>query len=1045
MRIAALRLALAGGLLLCALHAAAQVTTAAISGTVTSQQGEPLEGVAVTALHQPSGVRYGTTTRAGGAYDLPGLRVGGPYRLEFRYTSAAPEVREGISLRLGQKLLLDVRLNDLTIDEVVITDGAINPDRTGAQYNFGSDKLSNLPTISRSASDITRLTPGADGNSFVGRNDQFNNFTVDGAIFTNPFGLDAATPGGQTDAQPISLDAFEQISVSVAPFDVTQAGFTGAAVNAVTKSGTNTLSGTVFGYFRNQDLTGGKINGQSIVVPDLTQYQTGFAIGGPIIRNRAFFFVNAELDQREDLGTTFVALEPGRIGENVSRVEAADLQAVSNALFQRYEYETGPYEGYLHSTNSLKGIAKLDLVLGKSHTLTATYNFLDAYKDKPAHPSAIGRRGPDLTTLQFRNSGYRINNGINSGIVELRSVFGNRASNKLQAGVTAFNDSRDAFSDPFPVVNINKEGIRYIVAGHEPFSINNRLGQRVYQFTDNFTLYAGKHTLTAGTSFERFEFDNSFNLNAYGGTFGPGFESVAAFLDSVNSGAFDDDVAAARQTYLNNGGDDGEGWALAETNVGQWAVYLQDEIRLSPQFSLTGGLRMDLPLYFNTAEKIQENIDRNCCYIEDIEWSDENGDPVTFVHTELPRQRPLISPRVGFNYDLTGDQRAQLRGGTGFFAGRLPFVWIGNQVANPNFFFYNYTRRDFRFPQVWRTNLGYDQKLGSNWTVTADVLFTRDLQAAMVRNYGLRLPSGTLQGPDSRPIYTAADRVQVFGAATNAYVFTNVNQGYSFNFSLQVQRSFPDGFASLGYNFLDAQDISSIEAEISSDAYDRNPISGNANLPLLAPSLYGTRHRIFGSGYKTFRYGKWATTVSTFFQIAQGGTTQNDNVGDFRFSYTYSGDLNNDGSALNDLIFIPTDAQLDQMNFVNAEQREAFRDFIEQDAYLSANRGRIAEKYAVLAPWYSQWDLSVKQDLMLQAGERTHKIQASLDILGFGNLLNSSWGVKQLPVNTQPVGVTVDGNGVPTYSFDPSLTSSFAADFSLASRWQARIGLRYSF
>jgi hypothetical protein len=328
-----------------------------------------------------------------------------------------------------------------------------------------------------------------------------------------------------------------------------------------------------------------------------------------------------------------------------------------------------------------------------------------------------------------------------------------------------------------------------------------------------------------------------------------------------------------------------------------------------------------------------------------------------------------------------------------------------------------------------------------NWVFTLDLLYTKDLQAAMVRNYGLKPPTGRLQGPDTRPIYTNADRTLVFGGPTNAYVFSNTNVGYSFNTSVQLRRNFKDGQLMLGYNFLDAKDASSVEAEISSDAFDRNPAINHVNNALLAPSLFGTRHRIIGSAFKTFQYGRWATTLSTFVQYAQGGTTQNDNVADFRFSYTYSGDINNDGSGLNDLLFIPTDAQLTQMNFASAAQRDAFRNYILQDEYLSANRGKYVEKYGIVAPWYSQWDLRLAQDLRLDGGQA---VQFTFDILNFGNLINSNWGVRQLPINTQPLGVSV-ANGVPTYTFDTSLKSTYADDFSLLSRWQARVGLRFTF
>jgi hypothetical protein len=1048
-----LRLALLFALLwVCHTPLAGQQTTSAIQGKVTSDKGEGLLGATVLAIHTPSGTQYGVTTREDGGYNIPNMRIGGPYTVKISYVGFQDFTQEGIQLQLGSKFTLNTALKETAVElgEAVVTGeraGIFGRGRTGAETNVSNEAISKLPTISRSASDFYRTAPATDGASFAGRNDQYNNFTVDGAIFNNPFGLDAATPGGQTDAQPISIDAIEQITVALAPYDVTQAGFTGASVNAVTKSGTNQFKGTVFGFTRNQNLTGGKVSGQKVIVPDLKQNQVGFALGGPIIKNKLFFFANAELDRRTDLGATAISAASGRSGANVSRVAQSDLEAVSSALRSRYQYETGPYEDYLHNTNSTKGILKFDFQIDKSNTLTATYNFLDASKQKPAHPSAIGRRGPDLTTLQFFNSGYQINNKIQSGIVELRSLFGNSAANKLQVGYTAFRDSRDPLSAPFPVINIDRDGIRYIVAGHEPFSIFNRLNQNVFQATNNFNIYKGKHTYTIGASLERFDFDNSFNLNAYGGTFGPGFVSTAAFLDSVRTGRFDDEVRAARSTAQANGGEGGtpgNGWALAETNVGQFAFYLQDEWQVNEKFTLTYGVRMDMPLYFNTKEKIQENLARNCCYLPETVWFNEQGEPTKFDHTILPKQVPLISPRIGFNYDFHGDQKVQLRGGSGLFTGRLPFVWIGNQVANPNFFFYNMTDPNFRFPQVWRSNLGYDRKMG-NWVFTMDLLYTKDLQAAMVRNFGLKPPTGRLQGPDNRPIYTNNDRTLVFGGPTNAYVFSNTNVGYSFNASFQVRRNFKNGQVMAAYNFLDAKDASSVEAEISSDAFDRNPAIGHVNTPLLAPSLFGNRHRFIVSAFKTFEYGaakQWATTLSTFFQYAQGGTTQNDNVADYRFSYTYSGDINNDGSGLNDLLFIPTDAQLSQMNFASNAQRDAFRSYINQDKYLSSRRGQYVEKYGILSPWYSQWDIRMAQDYRLANGRA---FQFTFDILNFGNMISSNWGVRSLPVNTQPVGVSVSAQGVPTYTFDTTLKNTFADDFSLLSRWQARAGLRFTF
>ncbi len=1040
-------------------------TTATISGIVTDANGEPLIAATVTATHLPSGTFYGTTTRSDGKFTLPNLRVGGPYVVEASYIGSKKQKYDNIFLQLGQKLSLEFKLADEAVQLEGVTivgksDPILNNERTGAETAITSELITKLPTISRSTQDYYRLNPSADGSSFGGRNNKMNNFTLDGSIFNNPFGLDAATPGSQANAQPVSLDAIDQIQVSLAPYDVTQAGFVGAAVNAVTKSGTNEFKGTVYGFFRNQDMTGAKVKGNDIFRADLQHLQSGFSLGGPIIKDKLFFFANAEIERRGDLGTEWVAKRDGLTGSNVSRVLASDLELVSKTLKDRYGYETGPYENYTHRTDNQKALFKLDYVINKNHSFSLSYNYLDASRDKPAHPEAIGRRGPDAITLQFYNSGYAIRNKLHSVIGEFKSIFGNKFANNLQVGYTAFRDSRKPFSEPFPTINIDKDGIRYIVAGFEPFSIHNRLYQDVYQATDNFNMYLGDHTITIGASFEKFMFDNSFNLGTYPGVFDPDFVSVEAFVDSVNTGAFDATVNAARNTGELLHGEDGEmgvdldpntegyqGWALAETNVGQIAAYIQDEWSVSDNFTLTAGLRFDKALYFDTPTKIQENIDRQCCYAPDIEWYNNDGEKVKIDHTKLPDAKVLISPRIGFNFDVKGDNSMILRGGTGSFTGRFPFVWVGNQVANPNWWFYCATSPDFQWPQVWRSNLGLDTKLPGDFTLSADLIYTKDINAMMVRNWGLNKPTGTLQGVDNRPIYTFDDKATFngfgFPIPVNGYVFTNTDLGQSLNAIFQVQKRWSNGmFTSLAYSYLDSKDASSIPAEISSDAFARNPALGDVNKPVLSYSRYGNKHRIVGSAYKKFSYAgdKMATSIAVFFEAAQGG----------RFSYTYSGDINSDGSGLNDLIYVPTSDDLSKMNFdeTNAtaqQQRDALDAFIEQDSYLKGRRGQYAEKYASLSPWYSDIDLRVLQDFNLSVGGRTNTIQVSLDVLNLGNMINSNWGVRQYPTNTQPIGVSVDENNNPTYSFDTSLKSTFRDDFSLLSRWQMQLGLRYIF
>ncbi len=1028
-----------------------QVTTASLSGKVISESEGGLIGATISATHLPSGTFYGVITLADGSYTIPNMRIGGPYKVESSFIGFENNVKDDIYLALGQKLRLnfDMVSSGVTMDEVIVT-GALDPimngEKTGAGTSISRSQLENLPTISRSADDYTRLNPtSAEGGSFAGRNDQFNNYSLNGTIFNNPFGLDAATPGGQSDAQPVSLDAIDQISVNIAPYDVTQSGFTGASINAVTKSGNNNFEGTVYGFFRNSSLTGGTVDGTEVPKGDLSSLQTGFSVGGPIVKNKAFFFANLEVTRRSDLGSLF---EPntGSGASNESRVLESDMAFVSDLLMSEHGYDTGAFSNFRYNSDNIKGLLRLDFNLNKSHKLSVSYNFLDAFKEQPAHPSAIGRRGPDFTTLQFENTGYRINNKIHSGIAELKSVFGSKLANNLKVGYTSFRDNRDPFSEPFPVLNISKNGSNYIIAGHEPFSVNNILSQDVFQLTNDFNIYLKKHSVTLGTSFERFNFDNSFNLTAYGfRVFAPSVD-IADIEGVLTSEDFAAEVDAARVAFDTNNANDS--WALAETNLGQWSIYAQDEYQASDNLALTFGLRVDVPLYFNTADLIQENIDRKGgtidqggTYAPDVTYFNAEGEAVQYTHTDLPTGNLLINPRFGFNYDINGDRSAQLRGGTGLFSGRFPAVWIGNQVANPDFFFYNMTDPDFKFPQVWRTSIGYDRVI-HDWTATVDLLYTKDIQAQMVQNHGLRLPTSTLGGVDNRPVYGPEDRAQgPFGGATNAYVFTNTNMGSSFNASFQIQRSWNDTYVSLGYNYLRAEEVNSIDAEISSDAYDRNPANINhTNEADLAPSLYGNKHRVILALSKKFSYGeKYATTVSLFSEYVRGG----------RYSYTYSGDINNDGSSLNDLIYIPSDSEIDQITFsgddaAQSAQRAAFKSYIAQDDYLSERRGEYAGRYEALSPWYSSWDLRVLQDIGISLG---NKFQISLDILNIGNLISSSWGVRQRATNTglsQPIAVSVGEEG-PVYTFDESLTRTFFNDFGLNSRWQAQLGLRYVF
>jgi len=1020
-----------------------QVTTSELRGLIVDSSGQPLPGANVVATHVPSGTKYGTMTLDNGKYNIPNMRIGGPYKIEVSFLGFKTEIKEGVFLLLGQKVKLDFTLNEESakLNEVVIQasgkNSVINSGRTGASTNIGEKQLKALPTISRSINDFTRLTPSSDGNSFSGGNNKMNNLSLDGSIFNNPFGLDGGTPGSQTNAQPISLDAIDQIQVQIAPYDVTSSGFTGASINAVTKSGTNEFHGTAFGFFRNQDLTGSKVDGNKIFKAKLNHTQFGASVGGPIIKDKLFFFANGEIERRDDLVTGFRAndgTEP--VGNGVSRVLRSDLIAVSDAL-KAIGYDTGGFENLTHATDNEKFIVKLDWNINKNHSLTATYNQLNARRDKPAHPTAFFNRGPNQNTLQFENSSYTINNNIQSFLVELKSRFGNKFSNNLQAGYTHFDDFRSPFSTPAPSITILKNGSPYIIAGHEPFSIHNRLDQKVYQFTDNFKIYAGDNTITLGFAYEKFMFDNSFNLGTYGarGTFFPTAGSVADFLalaaDPTQLAA---DFAAAQAAFDNNNANNT--WALAETNVGQIAFYAQNELQVNDNLILTFGLRVTQPQYFNTATKVQENIDRSCCYDPSIQYFDAKGNPVKFDSRRLPSQSWLISPRFGFNWDIKGDNTQQLRGGLGVFSGRLPFVWIGNQVQNVNSFFYTVVAPDFNFPQVFRTNVGYDRKFSNGITSSVDVMYSKNINAIFATNIGLKEPTGSLSGPGPRAIYTASD------VTNNAWAITNTNVGSVFNFTAQVKKTWENGlFVSLAYDFLDARDAISPTQEITNATFGANPAIGNVNRARANASRFGHKHRIVGSATKSFDYGqgKWRTSIATFFEYTEAG----------RYSYIYGGDINGDGSSQNDLIYIPKANEISSMNFSGspaeqAAQRSALENFIEQDKYLRNRRGTFAGRNSSLSPWFSNWDVRLAQDYNLNS-DKSSKVQFTLDILNVGNFINSRWGLRQIPVNTQPIGVSVDPSGNPTYSFDVTQKSTFTNDLSLLSRWRMQFGLRYIF
>ena len=598
--------------------------------------------------------------------------------------------------------------------------------------------------------------------------------------------------------------------------------------------------------------------------------------------------------------------------------------------------------------------------------------------------------------------------------------------------------------------------MNYISFGLERFSTNNLLDTDVLQFTDDFTMYLTDNIVTAGVSFEWFKYLNSFNLFYYDGFT---YDSMQDFRDHTNPNDpanFDDYnamVTAANST---------KDFRADDISIGQLSFYAQDEWQASPDFKLTGGLRVDIPTYFTTPEETADTRE-----INSKTYMDENGNPTTIDVTKLPDAVPLWSPRIGFNWNIDGQRQTQLRGGTGIFTGRLRNVWISNQISNirldPFYTFQiNATSPDFKWPQVWRTDIAVDHDLFDGLIGTLEGIYSKDINAVVHRNYNMAPPTGRSRGADQRYIYQGNENKLNgffdYPTGTGGFldagtlILDNTDEGYQYSITGKLRKNFAYNiFASLAYTYSQSKDLTSSPGEIAADAFQLNPIVGNANLPELAYSDWGTDHRFIGVGSWKAEYGgNFGTTISIFFEASEGP----------RFSYVYAGDMNLDGNPQNnDLIYVP--ANESEINLVpageddtrtTAETWAQLNSYIEQDSYLSSRRGMYAERNGAVSEWFSQIDLRILQDFYLNVSGRRHTLQISFDFINVGNLINNSWGVRTLPQNVSPLSFEGydEESGEPYFSFPTTvggqpLTETFIDDVSINSRWQMQLGLRYIF
>lgn len=1062
------------------------VTSSSMTGRITDLTNkEGLIGANIIATHLPSGSVYGNATDVDGRFRIPGMRVGGPYRVVVSYTGYEEQVLENVYLSLGTAANLDFSLSESAVElsgvEVVANrNDLFSGSRTGAGTNINSETLRSFPTLSRSVNDFTRLTPQASGTSFGGQDNRLNNITIDGSLFNNSFGL-AGQPGGRTGVSPISLDALEEVQVNIAPYDVRQGGFVGAGINAVTRSGNNDFSGSVYYFLRNENLVGDQARDRSVTTNAFKGGQYGIRLGGPIIKNKLFFFVNAEVDAI----TEPFQLQANRgetPGGNITSVPAADLDQFSSFLRDELGYETGPYDGYDLETEATKLSARLDYNLNKNNKINIRYTMLNSSRDVPVSTSSSlgigGRRGANA--LSFQNSNYIQNENIRSIIGEWNSVIGSKMSNNVIVGYTYQNEDRGSRGEFFPLIEILNNGQSYTSAGFEPFTPSNKLQYSTFQFQDNFSYYAGKHTLTAGVNVERLNFENVFFPGSQGvfvyNSLADFYTDANGFLDNPDR---DTSTVSLRRFQYRYSALPGGAEPVQPTRVTYGGLYLQDELQANDKLTLTFGVRADLPVFDATG--FENPTVASQTYRVD-------GENITVSTSKLPDPQLLISPRLGFNYDVKGDKSLQLRGGTGLFAGRPVFVWISNQIGNngvltgfeqidntrtrpfttnPGQFITNpsapssyelaLTDENFKFLQVWRTSLAADAKLPGGIIATLEFIYNKNINGYVYKNINEEEATAVFSGVDDRPRYPGSglsggalnSALRINDNTVNAIYLTNTNEGYAYTFTAQLQKRFNFGLsASAAYNYGVATDLMNA-GSIAAGSYNGvQSVNGNNNLDLTY-SNNEQRHRIIGSlAYRAEYFNFGATQVALFLDAGTQG----------RFSYTYNLDMNGDGVNGNDLLFVPqngTDLRFRSLTaggktYTPEEQAAAFEAYIAQDEYLNSIRGEYAERNGALLPWLTRADLSLIQEFFTTIGGKRNTFQFRVDVQNFTNLLNSDWGVSQSVINTRPLSFAgVGADGVPEYRMAANgtelLSKTLQYNGNLSDVWQIQIGLRYIF
>jgi hypothetical protein len=1080
------------------LPAFAQVTTSGLSGKVTDSNGEALPGATILATHEPSGTQYGTIANTEGRFTLSGMRPGGPYKVEVTFMGYSKEIYTGINLALGESMVIDPKLKESAVDvgEVMVvgtTSSSMRSDRAGAITNLNSNAISKTPTISRSVNDLIRLTPQAtinsNGANIGGGNYRQSFVTVDGAAFNNAFGIGQNLPAS---GSPISLDALDQISISVTPYDVRQSGFTGASINAVTRSGDNEVRASVYSYLNNESLKGNKVGDVKFDKNDSEYKLYGMRVGAPIIKDKLFFFLNYEEEQSTEPGPARVAATASKPytdgSDNVARPTAEKMDEIRNYLITKYGYDPGVYQGYSSESPGHKFLARVDWNINKDHKFNIRYSNTKAKNPSDPSTSTSGLADRNFTTnsrtamtaIFFKNARYFQETNFSSLAGELNSRFnGGKISNLLRVSYSHQDEPRSTEGSEFPFVDIVEDGNIYTSFGTELFSYGNLRDVKTTNITDELSFNRKNHSFLAGIQFEHNITKNGFQR------FGSGYYQYNSWQDFLNDNAnqfaithsFNSDFSQAFPTFKFN----------------QLSLYFQDEVVLSERFKLQSGIRFELPMY--------PDLDTYNEQVANTYLSAGDYDYPTLLKkydtTVLPSTKLMVSPRIGFNYDILGNRALVLRGGSGLFTGRIPFVWIVAQAGDAGVLQTTYTAtkasgktipsftsdriemlnqiypngvtastasissvtlidEDLKLPQTWKTSLALDAKLPGGIKGSIEGIYNKDIAPAVVTNVGLKpgVYTAIPNYADNRPVYgTYYD-----ATLKNAYLLTNAAKaGYYYSVTTKLEKNFDFGLETMiAWTHSGAKNVTDgVGDQIASAWYTPYNTNG-ANIQELSYASYVMPDRVIGSvSYRKEYLKRFATTVSVFYEGGPSG----------RLSYTYTSAVLGDGGAYN-LIYVPKaedeltfadytykDVNGATQTYTASQQAADFWAFVNSNEYLKTRKGRYAERNGLVYPWAHSFDLKITQDIFTNIAGKRNTLQIGLDIKNIGNLLNSDWGAKwsytQSAILKQTNKRTQGGTTVPIYNYVRNGVNTLDDDFTktigYSSTYSMQFSIRYIF